>query len=142
MESDIGLIEETAKGLAWRLHGGQLDWTGRPYIEHLARVATSPRLLTEEDRAAAWLHDSIENTEATVGTLIYYKMPRAVVMTVDILTRRKKEPYSRYLHRVGTFPWTRAIKLADIDDHLADTTHIPLSLERRYVAARAYLEGL
>lgn len=34
-------LVERAKALAYRAHAGQVDKAGRPYIEHVARVATA-----------------------------------------------------------------------------------------------------
>jgi (p)ppGpp synthase/HD superfamily hydrolase len=56
-----------AADLANIAHEGQKrKYNGRPYIEHLMRVAGRVTLLsdsTEEEIAAAWLHDVIEDCD-------------------------------------------------------------------------------
>lgn len=44
-----------AKELAHRAHAGQVDKAGRPYIEHVARVAAAVADDPEAE-AVAWLH--------------------------------------------------------------------------------------
>src|SRR5216117_646950 len=48
-------------------HIGQTDKCRRPYIEHPERVAQSVRHLSKEAQAAAWLHDLVEDTPATLS---------------------------------------------------------------------------
>lgn len=51
------------EALARRVHSGQTDKAGRPYAEHLSAVAAGVRERggSEEQIAAAWLHDAIED---------------------------------------------------------------------------------
>ena len=51
---------DTAKAWAERLHQGQKDKAGKPYIDHPARVAG--RLKKAEEKVVAWLHDTVEDT--------------------------------------------------------------------------------
>lgn len=50
-------LVERAKDLAHRAHAGQVDKAGRPYIEHVARVAAA---VSDDPEAevVAWLHDA------------------------------------------------------------------------------------
>lgn len=63
-----------AAQLARRAHATQKrKYTGRPYVEHPARVAARVALHTEatEDMvAAAFLHDVLEDTQATQGDIL------------------------------------------------------------------------
>lgn len=55
-------IVSRAKDLAIRAHADQVDKAGRPYIEHVARVAAA----VSDDpvaEAVAWLHDVLEDCE-------------------------------------------------------------------------------
>lgn len=55
-------VVERAKELAHRAHAGQVDKAGRPYIEHVARVAAA----VADDplaEAVAWLHDVLEDCD-------------------------------------------------------------------------------
>ena len=52
---------KTAQAWAERLHQGQVDKSGKPYIGHPARVAG--RLDSPETQVVGWLHDTVEDTE-------------------------------------------------------------------------------
>ncbi len=52
-------LVERAKELARLAHAGQVDKAGRPYIEHVARVAAACSDDPEAE-AVAWLHDVLE----------------------------------------------------------------------------------
>ena len=54
-------VERLAEQIARKAHDGLTDEADRPYIEHPARVAA--RLTDPELRAAAWLHDVVEDTD-------------------------------------------------------------------------------
>lgn len=51
------------EALARAAHAAQTDKAGRPYTEHLAAVAEGVRARggTDEQIAAAWLHDAVED---------------------------------------------------------------------------------
>ena len=57
---------ERARQFAVEAHAGQTDKAGRPYVEHLQRVAEA---LPEHLQAAGWLHDVIEDTPVDAETL-------------------------------------------------------------------------
>ena len=57
-----------AKALAELCHAGQTDKAGRPYTEHLERVAESVGRHAEE-AAVAYLHDVVEDTPCTLDHL-------------------------------------------------------------------------
>ena len=133
------LSEKAAYKLAAEAHVGQVDKAGRTYITHLSKVARSPRLITGEEKAAGWLHDSIEDTWVDIPYLERAGFGVGVVMMVDTLTRREGEEYFEYIARVSRFDATRRIKLADIDDHLEDTSSLGESHRIRYARAKNYL---
>lgn len=56
---DLAEVEATARAA----HTGQTDKAGRPYAEHLHAVAEGVRLRGGDDEqiAAAWLHDAVED---------------------------------------------------------------------------------
>ena len=51
---------DTAKAWAYRLHAGQVDKAGGPYVTHPERVAG--RMSTPEEQVVGWLHDTVEDT--------------------------------------------------------------------------------
>ena len=106
--------------LAISLHGMQLDKAGRPYVEHPMRVATSVALSggTPVQEMAAWLHDVLEDTDATVETLCSYDVPWQVIDIVEALTHLPNEPNVTYWNRIAETPYAVLVKLCDIYDNL------------------------
>ena len=60
---------EKAEVLARCLHHGQKDKAGKPYIEHLEFVVEHLDDSTDEMRAVAWLHDSVEDTAISIDEI-------------------------------------------------------------------------
>ena len=130
------LQSEHAQEIAAKAHAGQTDKAGRPYIEHVARVAeraTNPRQET-----IAWLHDVVEDTSTTLEDLRNAGFGAGTLAGVDLLTRRPGERYQDYIRRNAEAgdPDARAVKLADLRDHLEHHPEaIGASLRRRYEEA-------
>jgi len=106
--------------LAAKLHSGQIDKTGRPYIEHLSRVFI--RVLEQGgdryQQIAALLHDAIEDGHATEDSLLEMGVPRAAVDLVAVLTRRKGQSYPEYIRAVLSRDRAVLIKRCDLADNL------------------------
>jgi len=106
--------------LAAELHSGQIDKTGRPYIEHLSRVFI--RVLEQGgdryQQIAALLHDAIEDGHATEDSLLEMGVPRAAVDLVAVLTRRKGQSYPEYIRAVLSRDRAVLIKRCDLADNL------------------------
>jgi len=106
--------------LAATLHAGQLDKSGRPYIEHLSRVflrvceASGTNIM----RIAALLHDSIEDGKATPQELMAAGVPPMAVDLIDTLSRSERETYAEYIDRVAIDNWATGVKLADLADNM------------------------
>jgi (p)ppGpp synthase/HD superfamily hydrolase len=109
------LLVATARAIAVAAHAGQVDKAGEPYISHPGRVAA--RLARPEERAAAWLHDVLEDTPTTGADLHAAGIPDAVVAAVEALTRRRDEIPADYYARVRANPVALAVKAADIADN-------------------------
>jgi GTP diphosphokinase / guanosine-3',5'-bis(diphosphate) 3'-diphosphatase len=64
-------IIEKARDFATTAHLGQTDDEGKPYIQHCEKVAEIVSRITNDDEiiAAAWLHDTIEDTNTTLWKL-------------------------------------------------------------------------
>jgi len=137
-------IEALALSIAARAHRGQYDKAGQPYIEHPKRVAA--QLTSDEEKAAALLHDVLEDTPVTAAELLAAGVPARVVGTVEALTKRKGETYDVYLQRVKADAIARVVKLADLADNM-DLTRLPQVTAKdrerlaKYEWARAYLLG-
>lgn len=136
-------LVERAKALAYRAHAGQVDKAGRPYIEHVARVAAA--VSDDPDaEAVAWLHDTVEDTETTIADL-YMDFPRSVALAVARLTSYDDETPAHYYGHICRDAIAVRVKLADIADN-ADEARLALldektaaRLRRKYAKAREAL---
>ena len=126
-------LEATAELVARMAHAGQVDKAGEPYITHPTRVVARIRAGEHLDRAAAWLHDVVEDTDVTLDDLRAVVSP-TVVSAVDALTHREGETRTDYYARILQSPTALRVKTADIDDN-AD----PERLARLDPATREWL---
>lgn len=131
---------QRAKELAYRAHAGQVDKAGRPYIEHVARVAAS----VSDDPAAeavAWLHDVLEDAPEFESEMDASDFPMFVCCPVNLLTRTYSNGED-YYGRIRRDPLALRVKLADIADN-SDESRLALldektaaRLRRKYAKAR------
>jgi len=109
-------VIERAIEIAVKVHRGQTDKAGAPYILHPLRVMM--RMQTENEMAAAVLHDVIEDTGMTLDDLRKTDLPKTVIETVDCLTRRSGESYDTYIERILEHSIAHKIKIADLEDNM------------------------
>jgi (p)ppGpp synthase/HD superfamily hydrolase len=115
---DIDLINIAAQ-LVIREHKG-FDKSGIMDFLHPIGVYTLVASHTPHVKMAALLHDIVEDSLVTVNQLrAAYGFPKEVVEAVDRLTRRKKEPYRKYIERLHGNGIARIVKLADIKYNLS-----------------------
>lgn len=127
-------IVSRAKALAIRAHAGQVDKAGRPYIEHVARVAAA----VSDDpvaEAVAWLHDVIEDQPEYSADVVCFG--NRILYGVLDLTRRDGEDPSDYYWAVRRNPISLRVKLADIADNSSEER---LALLDEKTAARLRLK--
>ena len=120
-----------AEALARRYHAGQVDRVGAPYIEHPRAVVG---LLADQPppwRAAAWLHDVLEHTDATAADLVSAGVPADVVRLVELLTRRPGEDYLAFIGRVCADPAAVRVKIADALHNLDPARDFGPPVEKR-----------
>ncbi|RMX06655.1 bifunctional (p)ppGpp synthetase/guanosine-3',5'-bis(diphosphate) 3'-pyrophosphohydrolase [Corticibacter populi] len=139
---------ERAIVMAVQAHAGQRDDDGSPYILHPLRVmAGLQKPATPEQRMAAVLHDTLEQTALTRADLLAAGIPAEVVEAVEILTRPETESRLSATRRAAQNPIARAVKRADILDNM-DLSRIPAAQPedharmQEYRAALALLEAL
>ncbi|MFD0143224.1 MULTISPECIES: HD domain-containing protein [unclassified Streptomyces] len=113
------------ESLAVAAHEGQTDKAGRPYAEHLRAVAEGVRARggSEEQIAAAWLHDSVEDDALSPEWLESAELPRAVKDMVLALTKRPGEDLESYTGRILAVPGALLVKEADLA-HNADPARL------------------
>lgn len=102
-------------------HAGQRrKYTGSPYADHLAEVAGIVATIdhSEDMIAVAWLHDTVEDTDVTLGE-IELEFGTLVAIGVSGLTdcetgnraERKRQSRDRLAACAG---WIQSIKCADL----------------------------
>jgi len=130
---------EDAIALALRAHRGQTyAATDQPFILHPLRV-----MLRFEDpllQTVAVLHDVVEDTDVSLGSLSRAGFRAEVITAVDSLTRREDEPYPLYIERVARDQIASRVKCADLVENLANNQRDPAAPGnadriRRYRAA-------
>lgn len=133
---------QRAKELAYRAHAGQVDKAGRPYIEHVARVAAAVSDEPEAE-AVAWVHDVLEDCPEFHDE--FWSLPAQVTKYVHYLTRVPGWPARNYYDRISEHRIALRVKLADIADN-ADEARLALldektaaRLRRKYAKARKAL---
>ncbi|MFC8224386.1 HD domain-containing protein [Streptomyces sp. NPDC057287] len=109
------------EAIARDAHRGQTDKAGRPYAEHLAAVAEGVRSRggSEEQTAAAWLHDAVEDGALSREWLDDAPLPRRVKEMVLAVTKRDGEDLFAYTGRILATPGALLIKESDLA-HNAD----------------------
>ncbi len=132
---------ETAKAWAYRLHAGQVDKAGQPYITHPERVAG--RLRSREDQVVGWLHDTVEDTGLTLRE-IAAQFGEETAAAVDALSRRDGEDWEDYLRRVSGNETARRVKISDLIDNsnlsrIPDVTLRDVERQHKYNKALRYL---
>ena len=133
--------------LACRLHTGQVDKAGRPYIEHLTRVMLRVQAAGGDlaQQIASLLHDAIEDGKVSAEQLRWLGVPADAVELVVVLTKSKGQSYEDYLARVKRSPQALTVKLSDLDDNsdpvrLAALPEVlALRLREKYAKAKQLL---
>ncbi|MBH0022661.1 hypothetical protein [Salinibacterium sp. SWN248] len=147
-EVDAMVQHGIAVGIASIAHRGQTDKLGYDYIDHPARVAESFDWLSQPvEHCAAWLHDVIEDTDITASDLLKAGMLPEIVEAVVLLTRREDVADADYYEGIRHHPIALAVKLADIDDNLAEWRFrkldydLQVRLSNKYFHARQLLQA-
>jgi (p)ppGpp synthase/HD superfamily hydrolase len=135
---------EIAHEIAKKAHAGQFDKAGIDYIKHPETVASFVE--TQEQKAAAFLHDTLEDTEVTADDLRAAGIPDEVIEAVELLTHNKKQDYFEYLARVKENPIAKAVKFADLKHNsdlsrLKDITEADKQRLIKYSKAIEYLRA-
>lgn len=133
--------------LASRLHAGQVDKAGRPYIEHLVRVflGVLNRGGDRFQQLAALLHDAVEDDRCTYEYLASEGVPAETIVILRVLHKPDGMPYVEYIGFVKRHLRAVPIKEAAVDDN-SDEDRLALlepalaaRLRAKYALARELL---
>lgn len=143
-------LTQRAMAFSMRAHGEQpRKYTAEPYWKHCAEVAalvaTAPGA-TEEMVAAAWLHDTVEDTETTLDTikgLFGEEVARLVKGLTDVSVpedgNRKARKAIDRKHLQGTCGHTHTIKMADLISNTSSILTHDRGFGRIYLAEKRLL---
>ena len=122
---------ELALEIAMLAHKGVERRNGDPYIFHALRVANnSTYIQTKTQKAAAILHDVIEDTPFTREFLAEQGINKTVLDVLAYLTHDKNEvAYDDYIDNICQSVDAMLVKLSDLTDNLDQGT-IPKITER------------
>ncbi|MER7662334.1 MULTISPECIES: HD domain-containing protein [unclassified Streptomyces] len=141
------LTPAEVEAIARKAHEGQRDKAGRPYAEHIAAVAEGVRARggSDEQVAAGWLHDTVEDGVLSRTWLDEAPLPQSVKDMVLALSKGEDESLEDYTRRILATPGARLVKEADLA-HNADPARLALldeetreRLTAKYATLRALL---
>lgn len=118
---------EDAIALAAKAHRGQryASPEGEPYVFHPLRLML--RFTDPVEQMASVLHDVIEDTDLSIDDLVEAGYTADVVAVIDCLTHRGDETYENYIDRVASNEVARRVKIADVNENLANNRRLPNS---------------
>ncbi|MFC2662516.1 MAG: HD domain-containing protein [Eubacterium sp.] len=127
---------------ALKKHGDQKDRAGKPYILHPVHVAVYTAELTSDPEiiTAAMLHDTIEDTDATLEEIRELFGDR-VEEIVDRMSRREGEDYYDYVRRAAENPDAVLVKRSDLR-HNMDLSRFEHPTEKDYKRMKKYQKAL
>jgi (p)ppGpp synthase/HD superfamily hydrolase len=114
-QAEAKLRAARAREFALRAHGGQLYGT-RPYIEHLAEVVSvlEDFGFSGDYLSAGWLHDVIEDTDATVAEVEAEFGDRVAKLVWAVTGGGDRASHVESIYdKIAAFPEAAAVKLAD-----------------------------
>lgn len=112
-----------AISFATEKHDNQHDKSGEPYILHVINVMMLTKSSDEAVRAAAILHDTVEDTDASWQDLEDIGMTEEVVEIVRAVTKQRGQTYAQYQDAVFSNTKAMIVKLADLS-HNSDLTRL------------------
>ncbi|MBK6830851.1 MAG: phosphohydrolase [Flavobacteriales bacterium] len=112
---------ETAIRLAAKVHKGQVDRSGKPYVLHVMRVMERGQDFDEQVLGA--LHDVLERSDLTIADIEKKGFSPRVLKALDRITRRAEETYEQYIDRVVEDSLAIRVKLNDLADKM-DLRHV------------------
>lgn len=138
------LYVELAHNIAIEAHRGQVDKAGVDYIKHPETVASF--VSSPEEKAAAYLHDTLEDTYITSKDLRNSGIPESVIVAVELLTHKKGVNYFDYLAKLKNNEIAKVVKLADLKHNsdksrLEEITQKDIDRFKKYEKAIEYLKS-
>lgn len=102
--------------IAAKVHKGQVDRFGQPYLLHVLRVAT--RGVDSDERLLGALHDVLERSDLTIADLRRRGFPTHILTALKHITRNGRESYEAYIDRVVKNKLAIRVKVHDLSDKM------------------------
>ena len=115
-----------------------MDKAGVAYIEHPRAVAA--KLDGEKEKIVALLHDTVEDTDATIEE-IKVIFGDEIAEAITCLTHDKNVPYMEYIKGLKHNELARKVKLADLS-HNMDLSRLPNVTERDLKRVEKYKKAV
>lgn len=118
--------------LAAKVHNGQVDRFGQPFLLHVLRVATKG--VDDDERLLGALHDVLERSDLTLLDLRRKGFPSHVLTALRHITRVGNESYEAYIDRVVKNSLAVRVKVHDLSDKmdLRNIGHMTVADLQRY----------
>lgn len=132
-------IRELAFEIARNAFKNKTDKGGKPYFDHLERVA----IKFKDDEflyPIAILHDLIEDCPEWNETSLRHLFPENIVSTIVVLTKQKGEDYFDYIDRINQSSWATKVKIQDLRDNM-DITRLKEITNKDYERLSKYLKA-
>lgn len=141
LEIKQGTLERAIE-IAARVHAGQVDKGGAPYILHPLRVML--RVAPGAQQIVAVLHDVVEDSEVTFEELEREGFSAEVISGLRAVTKVQGESYEDFVARAALDPVGKAVKLADLMENsdlsrIAEPSQKDLERVAKYGRAIQYL---
>lgn len=141
LEIKQGTLERAIE-IAARVHAGQVDKGGAPYILHPLRVMLS--VAPGAQQIVAVLHDVVEDSEVTFEDLEREGFSDEVISGLRAVTKIEGESYEDFVARAALDPVGKAVKLADLMENsdlsrIAEPSQKDLERVAKYGRAIQYL---
>lgn len=130
---------EKAIKLALKIHTGQVDKAGKPYILHPLRLML--KFSTDDEMITALMHDVVEDGGITLADLENLGFSKNVVSAIDCLTKRDNESYEAFIKRINQNPLAKKIKIEDLKDNM-DLTRLDSISDKDIARAQKYHKAL
>jgi (p)ppGpp synthase/HD superfamily hydrolase len=98
------------------------------------------RVQTIREKTVAILHDVVEDSDWTFEKLGQEGFPEDIILALDCLTKRQKEPYEDLGRRAAANPLARRVKIADLEDNM-DIRRMPEVADETKTRLEKYLKA-
>lgn len=132
-------LKELAFEIAKNAFHNKTDKAGKPYFDHLERVA---RRFKDDDflYIIAILHDLLEDCTEWNEISLRHLFSENIVSTIVVLTKQKGEDYFDYIDRISQNSWATKVKVQDLRDNM-DITRLSNLIEKDFERLQKYLKA-